>query len=224
MVKLNFFTFLCFLLLSLASLSQGLSVSYLIPQNGQLAAPVSPFSVRGLRLPLLNNMGIQTGGTLYIFPGLPVEGLPFSSEESLRGASLGLILPVEAYVGFKSNGVQVLFSGGVFGIGFFNNRINQGHWDRAIRDFNEWDLVNGELQLDNRLGYGWISGISIDIPITRKYALSFGVNYLSAQVNSPIGGIIEGITSSNQRINETLDYNDAYTLLQGLEISLGVSL
>lgn len=203
--------------------AQGVSVSYLVPKNGQLSAPISPFSLRNIRLPLTNSAGIQTGGTLYIFPGLPMTDLPFESEESLRGSTFGIIAPLELYLGLGSNQFKVVFSGGVFGLLFLNNRINQGLWDQAYIDFKNWEVGNGNLELENKAGWGWTGGVSVEVPVTRQYAVSIGTSYLLGHASNPLSGTFTGYSSAGGLVSEQLDLKGAQTSLQGIEISLGVS-
>ena len=202
---------------------QGVSVSYLIPKNGYLAAPVSPFSVRDPRLPFTSHLGLQGGATLYLLPGLPVVDLPFGSTQALRGSTAGILLPVEAYIGFKNRGLQVVFSGGVLGMAFFNDRIIAGNWDRAYARYRGWEVANGDLDLTNKPGWGWTGGVSLDIPVSRRYSISFGVRYLDARAASPLSGRFTGAAEGSGLITETVSFDRAQTRLSGLELSFGVS-
>lgn len=217
------FVFTITYFLPVSSAAQGVSVSYLIPQNGLLSAPVSPFSVRGIRLPITDFAGLQTGGTLYIFPGLPMSELPFESDAALRGSTFGVIAPLEAYLGFGSSQFKMILSGGVFGLGFLNRRIDQGAWDGAYAGYRGWELANGDLSLENNLGWGWITGISLEVPINRKYAVTMGVNYLSGSSSSPVSGSVTGYSTALGLVNETIAITDSKTMLRGIELSFGVS-
>ena len=75
------------ILFSTRSFSQGLSFSYLIPKDGYLSAPVSPFSVRGLGLDF-GLIEVETGFTLYSIGGLGMTDLPFEVNEPLMGTAV----------------------------------------------------------------------------------------------------------------------------------------
>ena len=212
-----------FLLLSFASKAQGISVSYLIPTDGYLSAPVSPFSVRGLRLPFSRFMGLQGGATLYNFPGLPIDDMEFEYNEPMRGSTFGVIVPAELYVGGKFGKVQVIASGGVFGLFFFNDRMIEGNWDRGYADFRGWEVANGNVSLDNKGGYGWLGGLEFEVPVTRQYSITFGAHYLYGSAASSISGEVTGGTTANGLVTEAIGYLDASSRLQGLEISFGVA-
>ncbi|MFZ9044442.1 MAG: hypothetical protein ACO2ZZ_01160 [Cyclobacteriaceae bacterium] len=212
-----------FIFQHLSSTAQGISVSYLIPQNGFLSIPVSPFSIRSVRVPINDLCGLQTGGSFYIFPGLPMSGLPFESDEPLRDATFGVLVPLETYLVFNSASFKVVFSGGVFGLGFLNSRLDQGAWDRAFMEYQEWSLANGELDLLNQLGWGWLTGISIEIPVKRKLSISLGVNYLNGSSFSKVSGSFSGYDDTLGKISTKVDFDEATTELKGIEMSIGVS-
>jgi hypothetical protein len=213
-----------FLLIFLSSArSQGVSVSYLIPRDGYLSAPVSPFSIRGMRLPLTSNLGLQGGATFYMLPGLPVSGLPFDADMPLRGSTFGLLIPAQFYVGIKSNGVQVLLTGGVFGMGFTGDRLITGNWDRAFASSKGWEIANGNLSMSNRIGWGWITGLSVEIPVNRQFSISTGLNYLDGSAPSPISGEFYGANTDGELMIERISFDQAKTRLSGMEISLGIS-
>jgi hypothetical protein len=205
------------------SIAQGVSVSYLIPKNGLISAPVSPFSVRGIRLPFSSYMGLQAGGTLYIFPGLPMDGLPFKTETSLRGPSFGVITPVEIYAAFGSSNLKIIVSTGVFGMGLLTKRLDQGAWDRSFASYQEWEIANGQLSLDNKPGWGWLAGISFEVPINRQYAISIGINYLKGKSDSPVSGGFTGYSALGGLLTQSVSFPDANTALEGLELSFGIS-
>jgi hypothetical protein len=222
--RLKFLTVsFCFLLFAPSAWSQGVSVSYLFPTDGYLSAPVSPFSVRGLRLPFTGFFGLQGGVTMYNFPGLPLDGQAFTYEKPLRGSTFGLIVPAEVYIGSQLNNAQVILSGGVFGLIFFNDRLLQGNWDRGFAAFRQWEVANGSISLDNQMGWGWTGGAEIEIPISRTLALTLGAQYLTGAAPSPVSGEVSGGSVASGITTETIDYPDAETRVQGIELSVGVS-
>ncbi|MFT7281491.1 MAG: hypothetical protein ACI9DM_001217 [Cyclobacteriaceae bacterium] len=203
--------------------SQGVSVSYLIPKGGYISAPISPFSIRGLRIPITDFLGLQGGATLYNFPGLPIKDPLLDHNLPMRGYTFGLLVPVQLYIGGKLGGVSVIFSGGVFGLAFFNDRMIEGNLDRSVAKEMGWDVANTNAELKNRAGFGLLGGIEFEVPFNRDLSLTFGVNYLSGKADSPIEGTVRGGLLGQAVIEAPIQYSSAQTILEGLELSVGVS-
>ena len=208
---------------SYAGHSQGISFSYLFPTNGYLSAPVSPFSLRGVGLDF-GLVGLETGFTLYTVPGLPLEDLPFDSEKPLIGPGFATLVPLQLSLGVETKAVSFKVLGGGFGIWNINPRINYGNFDRAIRDFKGWDVANADLSIENGLGVGWMAGVGFEFHVSQKFSLTTDIQYLSGGINSPLEGTLTGGTEGGSIQSELVDYPDARTLLQGIEISLGVNM
>lgn len=205
------------------SQSQGVSFSYLFPTNGYLSAPVSPFSLRGVGLDF-GLVGVETGFTLYTVPGLPIDDLPFKSEKPLMGPGFATLVPLQLSLGVKSKALSFKVLGGGFGIWNINPRINYGNFDRVIRDFKGWDVANADLSIENGLGIGWMAGVGFEFHVSQKFSLTTDIQYLSGGINSPLEGTITGGTEGGTIQSELVNYPDARTLLQGIEISLGVNM
>ena len=96
--------------------------------------------------------------------------------------------------------------------------------DRAIRDFEGWDVANSDLSADNKLGLGWIAGTHFEFHVSSKFSISAGVSYLKGQSDAALTGTYVG--GSEQGTLETVDasFSEAKTNLEGIEISLGVVL
>ena len=93
-VKLTLIVFFLYLIPNQAR-SQGVSFSYLIPTNGYISAPVSPFSLRGIGLEFGDYLGVTTGGTLYYMSGLSMEDLPFANDKPFTGPHFSVLVPAQ---------------------------------------------------------------------------------------------------------------------------------
>lgn len=208
--------------ISSISFSQGVSFSYLIPTNGYFAAPISPFSLRGISMGG-DVIAFETGASLYNIPGLPMTGLPFKSEDPLTGPQFAVLIPGQLTfsVGVGS-GVFKLLAGG-FGIYHFFPKINYGNFDKAIRKYEGWDVANAELDLKNKPGGGWIAGFEVIVPYNRSVSISFGVQYLSGSSATALSGFYLGGVNGGNIITKNVNFPNAKTSLQGIEISLGAS-
>lgn len=204
--------------------AQGLSFSYLMPTNGYLAAPVSPFSIRGVGLQMGKVLSIETGFSLYSMPGLAMTGLPFTSDEPLRGFHLGLIIPASLSAKMDLKLFDLLLSAGGFSLFHSNSRINEGNWDRAILRAEQWDVATSDLVMKNRIGYGWLLGVAAEIPVNRQMNISLGMNYLSGYSPSPISGSVAGGNLGGNITQKDINFANAQTQIQGFEWMIGVTL
>ena len=203
-----------------SSFAQGLSFSYLIPKNGYLSAPVSPFSIRGLGIGEI--IGIETGATLYNVPGLGMEDLTFQSDEPLVGPHFAILVPADIFVKIPTGSLTTkLFAGG-FGWWNINTRPNSGNIDRALRAYEGWEVLNGDWSIDDKLGFGWLAGIEFQLALSDQLTLTAEGSYLKGMSKSNISGSYTG-GSSGGLTTKQLDDTGAI-LLEGLEISIGVIL
>ena len=207
----------------LTTQSQGISFSYLFPTNGYLAAPVSPFSVRGLGLDM-GFVEVETGFTLYSVPGLSMTDLPFESKKPLIGPGYATLVPLELSLGVDAKLLSIKVLGGGFGVWNINPRINYGNFDRALKAHEGWDVANADVSINNKLGLGWMAGISLAFHVSEKFSLTTEVHYLSGDLKTPVSGSYTGGIEGGTIETRPIDYPDAKTLLQGWEISLGVNM
>ncbi len=214
---------LLFSVLSNFSKAQGLSFSYLIPTNGYLSAPVSPFSLRGVGFDF-GLVGLETGFTLYSVPGLPMDGLPFKSNKPLIGPGFATLVPAEISLTIDTKAVSFKLLGGGFGIWNINPRINYGNFDRAIKAYESWDVANASLGIENGLGIGWMAGFGIELHVSQKFSITSELQYLSGRINSPVAGTYQGGNEGGIIETKLADFPDANTLIQGFELSLGANL
>jgi len=207
--------------ISLPVFSQGLSFSYLIPKDGYLSAPVSPFSVRGIGLDF-GLIELETGFTLYSIGGLSMSGLPFDSDKPLTGPHFSILVPLQLAFVLDSKFVTFKLRGGGFSFYHINPRLNNGSMDRAIRDFEGWQVANADLDMENNLGFGWIAGTSFEFHVSSNFSVSAGVSYLKGKSNAALDGTYTGAAQGDVIQTVNASFPDAETSLEGVEISLGV--
>lgn len=223
MKKKILLSILAFIVFSLSTKGQGVSASFIIPKNGYFSAPVSPLSVRGLGLSF-GLLGIETGASLYNMPGLPMSGLPFEADEPLTGPHWSILVPLQLSLTLDSDALSVKFLGGGFGMGHIAPRINYGNMDRAIREYEGWDVANADLDVENKIGFGWIAGVELAFHVSSKFSIITEVQYLKGDSGAAITGEYSGGSIGGSIENRTVDYPEAVTALEGVEISLGVKM
>lgn len=199
--------------------SQGMSFSYLIPKNGYLSAPVSPFSIRGLGIG--DAFGVETGGSIYNVPGLAMENLPFNYKKPLVGPLFALFVPVELFVKIPLKKASIKFMAGGFIWWNINPRINEGNMDRAFRAYEGWDVLNTDFKFSDKLGKGFLGGIEFEFPVSKRFSIITEAQYLIGSSESSLQGSYTGGNASGLQTKE-VKIEDASTEIAGLEISLGV--
>ncbi len=198
----------------------GLAFSYFIPKNGYFSTPISPFSIRGIGFDLAPFLAIETGGSLYRMSGLNVKGLPFETKDALVGPNFTIFVPLELVIQLKGQTVEFDIKGGVFGFYGFSQKINYGNFDRAIREFEGWDVVNSEFTYENKPGWGYHAGAELTVYVTQQVGVSIETNYLIGESAFPLKGTYTGGTSTLE--TKPVEYNDAKIDLTGLEFSIGL--
>lgn len=200
----------------------GLSFSYFIPKNGYLSTPVSPFSIRGVGFNLTDFLAIETGGSLYRMSGLNLKDLPFESKNPLIGPNFTLFVPAELVVMLKAGRVEFDIKGGGFFFYGFDNKINYGNLDRAIREYADLAIVNSDVKFSNSPGFGYHAGAELTVYVTQQVGVSFETNYLIGQAKFPLTGSYTGSTSTGDVNIVPIDYNNAKVDFTGLEFSISL--
>jgi hypothetical protein len=198
----------------------GLSFSYFIPKNGYFSTPVSPFSIRGLGFDITRFLAIETGASLYRMSGLNMKDLPFESKNSLVGPNFTIFVPVELVIQLKGSKAEFDIKGGVFGFYGFSQKINYGNFDRALRSYENWSVVNSELTYKNKPGWGYHAGAELTLYVTQQFGISLEGNYLMGGSAMPLKGTYTGGNATLETKN--IDYADAKIDFTGVEVSIGV--
>lgn len=198
----------------------GLSFSYFLPKNGYFSTPISPFSIRGLGFDLNRFVALETGASLYRMSGMNLKDLPFESKEPLVGPNFTLLVPVELVFGIGSDRIQFDIKGGGFFFLPFGNKINYGNFDRAIREYEGWTVVNSDFDFDANPGFGYHGGAELTIFVTQQVGVTLETNYFIGDAKFPVKGSYTGGTDALE--TKTVDYNEARLDFTGLEFSVGL--
>lgn len=207
---------------SLKAQNVGLSFSYFVPRNGYFSTPISPFSLRGVGIDFNKYFGVQTGVTLYRMSGLNIIDLPFESKEPLLGPNFTIFIPAEFVFQLKGQRMEFDIKAGAFMFYGFDQKLNTGNIDRAIRQYHQWDVVNSDLDFKNNPGFGTQFGAEWTIYVTNQFGVSLETNYLMGTAKFPLNGSYTGGTMANGLQNVTADYKDAKVDFTGLEFSVGL--
>ena len=198
----------------------GLSFSYFLPKNGYFSTPISPFSIRGLGFDINRFIGIETGASLYRMSGLNLKGLPFESKSPLIGPNFTVLVPVEVVFQLKGSRVEFDVKGGVFGFYGFDQRLNYGNLDRAIRVSQEWQVANSKFSFDNNPGYGYHAGAELTVYVTGQVGVSLETNYYVGDAKFPLQGLYTGGNTTIE--TREVNYENAKVDFTGLEFAIGV--
>lgn len=199
----------------------GLSFSYFIPKNGYLSTPVSPFSIRGVGVNLTDFLSLETGGSLYRMSGLNLKDLPYESKEPLIGPNFTIFVPAELVIMLKAGKLELDLKGGGFFFYSFDNKINYGNLDRAIRGDEGLDIVNSDVQFKSKPGFGYHAGAELTVYLTSQFGVSFETNYLVGQAAFPMEGSYSG-SNAGMLTTEAIAYQDAKIDFTGLEFSISL--
>ncbi|MBX2899970.1 MAG: hypothetical protein KF775_09970 [Cyclobacteriaceae bacterium] len=222
MKKYLILTLLSAVTLSVQAQNVGLSFSYFIPRNGYFSTPISPFSFRGVGVNLNRYIALETGFSLYRMSGLNMLDLPFASKEPLLGPNFTLFVPVELVLEFKGKQGEFDIKGGGFAFYGFDQKLNTGNFDRAIRTFESWTVANSDLRFKNNPGFGYHAGVEFTFPVTKQFSVSLEINYLVGTARFPLRGSYTGGSDLNGLETKPVDYKDGKVDFTGLEFSIGI--
>ena len=198
----------------------GLSFSYFLPKNGYFSTPISPFSIRGLGFNINRYIAVETGASLYRMSGLNLKHLPFESKEPLAGPNFTILVPLELVIQLHGTHVQFdIKGGGFFFYGFFQ-KLNYGNLDRAIREAQNWSVVNSDFSFENNPGFGYHGGAELTVYVTRQVGVSLETNYFVGHAKFPLDGSFAGGTTTIETVDAS--YPDAKIDFTGLEFSIGL--
>ena len=207
--------------LNLAAQNVGLSFSYFIPRNGYFSTPVSPFSFRGLGVNINRFMVLQTGISLYRMSGLSMKDLPLQSKDPFVGPNFTIFIPGELVFRLKGQRVEFDIKGGGFFFYGFDQTLNYGNIDKAVREKEGWTVANSTLSYQNHPGFGYHGGVELTVNVTNQLGISIETNYLAGQSKMPLSGSYAGGISTIGTPT-LVDYKDAKIDFTGLEFSLGL--
>lgn len=154
--------------------------------------------------------------------GLNVTDLPFESKDPLSGPNFTTFIPLELVLQFKGKQTEFDIKGGAFFFYAFDQQVNFGNMDRALRQYQNWDIANADLNFENNPGIGFHFGTEFTITVTRQFGISLEANYLNGSSNFPLKGNVSGglLGGTNQTV--PVDFKDAKIDFRGFEFSFGV--
>ncbi|MGF1638444.1 MAG: hypothetical protein ACFCUU_15315 [Cyclobacteriaceae bacterium] len=201
----------------------GLSFSYFLPKNGDFSVPVTPLSYRGLGFNINKFIRPETGITLYRMSGLAATGLPFDSKNAIFGPMFSIMVPVDIVLEVPVGNAEFRLKGGVFGFYNFGVKLNEGNFDRALRDYLDFQVLNADMQFDNQPGYGYRGGAEIILNFSKKFALTMEGMYHVGGAKYALQGDYSGVHAGSSTIQSgSVSYPDTRIDFTGMEISLGV--
>jgi hypothetical protein len=165
-------------------------------------------------------LAIETGGTLYRMSGLNVKDLPFKSKDALVGPNFTVFVPVELVIQLRSGNVAFDIKGGAFGFYGFDQKINYGNFDRAIRKYEGWQVANSDFSFKNKPGFGYHAGAELTVYVTSQVGVSLETNYLVGESKFPLKGSYTGGEATLE--TKEVEYADAKIDFTGLEFSVGL--
>lgn len=201
----------------------GLSFSYFIPANGEFSTPISPFSLRGVGLDLVSPfISLETGFTLYRMAGLNLRDIPFESRRALTGPNFTTLVPLELVFKLPLDNFEWSVKGGVFGFYGLGQKLQEGNLDRALRDWESWQVLNSEFSFENKLGWGYHGGTELVFYFSKEFGISLEANYLMGSSRLPLQGSYTGINENGQIETKAASFPEARVDLRGLEFSIGI--
>jgi hypothetical protein len=146
--------------------------------------------------------------------------MPIEMKEPVVGPNFTIFVPAELVFQLKGNGVEFDIKGGGFFFYGFDNKINYGNLDRALREAEGWSVANSSVNFKNNPGFGYHAGVEFLFEVTRQFSISLEGNYLIGAAKFPLyGSYTGGITSLETK---PINYEDAKIDFTGFEISIGV--
>jgi hypothetical protein len=198
----------------------GLSFSYFLPKNGYFSTPISPFSIRGLGVDINRFLAVETGASLYRMSGLNMKDLPFTSKSPLIGPNFTILVPVELVIQLQGSRMEFDVKAGGFFFYGFDQRLNYGNLDRAIRVSQQWQVANSDFTFENNPGFGYHGGAELTVYITSQVGVSLETNYFVGDANFPLKGSVSGGNSTIETVS--VNYENAKIDFTGLEFAIGV--
>ena len=202
--------------------SIGVSFSYFLPKDGYFSAPISPFSFRGLGFDVTNWFALETGITLYRMSGLKVKGVPFESKKPFVGPNFTFLVPVEGVIQIVGSSQEFKLRGGVFFFVGAGTKLNEGNIDRAIREYEAWDVANSNFDFENHPGWGTHFGAEYVVYFRDQFGISFGANYFIGDAKLNLAGSYTGFEPLQGLTTRNVEFQDSKIDFTGFEISLGL--
>jgi hypothetical protein len=154
--------------------------------------------------------------------GLNIIDLPFESKEPLLGPNFTMFIPAELVFRLAGQHAELDLKGGGFFFYGFAQKLNTGNMDRAIREYQQWDVANSDMSFKNNPGFGTQFGVEFIFYPTNQFGITLECNYLMGTAKFPLSGNYVGGTMAGGLQTVAVDYKDAKVDFTGLEFSIGV--
>ncbi len=201
----------------------GLSFSYFIPKNGYFSTPISPFSLRGVGIDLNRYVGLQTGFSLYRMSGMNVKDMPdIESKDPIVGPNFTVLVPAEIVLQLVGQSTEFRIKGGGFGFYGFDNKINNGNLDKALRNAEGWLVVDSDVDGKHGIGLGFFFGAEFVFFVSNQWGLSLEANYFIGDAPFEMNGTYTASTENGPPVTNNIDWSDTKIDFTGLEISIGI--
>lgn len=213
------------LISSQSAFSQGVGVSfsYFLPKNGYFSTPISPFSLRGLGFNIGDYMALNSGFSIYRMSGMNVIDMgELETKDPVVGPNFTLLVPLELVFQVAFQNQEFKIKGGGFAFKSFDDKINYGNLDKAIRKYESWAVANSNIDFDAGIGLGYFFGAEYIIYVTQQWGISLEANYFIGGADFPMTGSYTGGNSVGFLETKPINYKDAKMDFTGLEISIGV--
>jgi len=201
--------------------SMGVSFSFFFPRNGSFSVPISPFSIRGVGIDLNRYVAIETGFSLYRFSGLSITNVPFETRDPIMGPTITFLVPLELVLQVGNASQQFRIKGGLFFFYNFSNQFLYGNLDRALRDIEDWEVLNSDFDYDNNIGWGYQLGAEYIVYVSKQFGITMGATYFIGGTNLNMRGVYQGGVNGSAFETVQAAYPDSKIDLTGWEISLG---
>ena len=200
----------------------GVSASFFLPKDGYFSAPISPISFRGFGINMTDYLSLETGITLYRMSGLNVKELPFESKKPLIGPTFTLLVPLELVLEFGAGNHVFQIKGGGFSFFSFDQKINEGNLDRALRSYTGWEVLNSDFDADNNIGLGIHFGGEYIFYINDSFGISLGGYYYLGQAEVNLAGTLTGGNEDSGISTISESFPGSEIDFTGFEISAGI--
>ena len=133
-----------------------------------------------------------------------------------------MFIPGEIVFQLKGKGVEFDVKAGGFFFYAFDQQLNYGNMDKAIRKYQLWDVASSNLTFENKPGFGYMAGFEFLVDITSQWGISIETNYLKGSSPIPLKGNYAGGLLGGTNGTVPVDYKDARVDFTGLEFSIGI--
>ncbi|MCZ6522141.1 MAG: hypothetical protein O6848_11660, partial [Bacteroidetes bacterium] len=97
----------------------------------------------------------------------------------------------------------------------------EGNLDRALRDYQMWDVLNSDFTYDDKPGWGWQAGAEYIFYITQQFGITLGASYFAGGSDLNMRGSYRGGVDGTNFETVTASFPESRLDFTGWEISVG---